>query len=578
MKIRRIDFTRARKSPLAALVGHFVRRLFASEEEQDSGGVGLGLGAVLAILASPGAFASIFLMGKYSTLLQWLRGEHIDAIRRSPSDEYFFVVLSMTITGLVMVTRWNRLFPDARDFSNLAVLPIPIRHIFLANFAALLGLALLIGFDVNVVSALLFPFFITISIGTLSASLRVGVSHAVTVFSASLFSFFAVFALVGVLMLVVPRRISRPVSIALRILLVIGLLSEFFSNILLRLFAGRSPESAAGYMRWVPSFWFLGIYERLLDIARPRMLAMANHASFALGAAIVVSVVAYALCYRRIFLRLPESFDSMGGSRPLFTIKWPEALLRPLFRSQFERACSSFALKVLMRSEQHLLFFGAYLGVGLVLVAQTAVDSDSGGVHASLPSPEYLSIPFLIAFFLITGLRFVFDKAAVFPANWVFRITADSPSPKPAKVARRLMLWTTIPWELCVLLPIPAGRMGWLLALLHVAAVIASTVLFADLMLLRFCKIPFTCSAQFDVKQLLVQMLGLLFSALAFVPALASLERWMLERPVRFCGLAVSYSLAWYSAARYRQEQSAAGEQLRFEEGPGAPFELLKLS
>ena len=64
------------KKPFPTLVAHFIRRLFASEEEQTSGSLGLGLGAVLALVALPGAFASIFLMGKYSTLLQWLRGEH----------------------------------------------------------------------------------------------------------------------------------------------------------------------------------------------------------------------------------------------------------------------------------------------------------------------------------------------------------------------------------------------------------------------------------------------------------------------------------------------------------------------
>ncbi len=210
-------------------------------------------------------------------------------------------------------------------------------------------------------------------------------------------------------------------------------------------------------------------------------------------------------------------------------------------------------------------------------VAQTALDSNAGAAKG-LPGPEYLAIPFLIAFFLISALRFVFDKVAAFPANWVFRITSDSPWPEPRNIARKLMLLATIPWELFVLPPISAARLGWPLALLHVAAVLASTVLFADLMLLRFCKIPFTCSAQFDVKQLLVRMLGLVFSALVFVPALASFERSMLEQPVRFSGLALAFAVAWYWIARYRRQQSVAGEQLRFEDGPAAPFELLKLS
>ncbi|MBV8866318.1 MAG: hypothetical protein JO210_13075, partial [Acidobacteriaceae bacterium] len=446
MIVRQDAFNRARKSPFLALVAHFVRRLFASEEEQDGSSVGVGLGAVLAILASPGAFASIFLLDKYGTLLQWARGQPLDAVMRSPSDEYFFVVLSMTITGLVTVARWNRLFPDGRDFSNLASLPIPIHNIFFANFVALFGLAVLFALDVNVVSALLFPLFVTL--GTAKESMfilfQLGISHFTTVLSSSLFSFFAVFGLVGLLMLIVPRRIFRPVSLAMRMILVVVLLTEFFSNLFLQLFAGKLPGAAGHPLRWLPSFWFLGIYENMLGIAKPAMAAFGKQALLALGAAIVISIAAYALCYHRIFLRLPESFDIMGGSRPLFRIQLPEALLRPLFRSQFERACSSFAVKVLTRSEQHLMFFGAYLGIGLVLVVQTALDSHNEG-SARLPGSDYLAIPFLIAFFLITGLRFVFDRPAAFPANWIFRITADAPWPEPRKVARRLMLWATIP-------------------------------------------------------------------------------------------------------------------------------------
>ncbi len=89
MSKKRATLARASQTPFGVLVAHFVRRLLASEEEQDAGGVGFGLGAVLAILASPGAFASIFLLDKYGTLLQWARGEHFDAITSSPSDEYF---------------------------------------------------------------------------------------------------------------------------------------------------------------------------------------------------------------------------------------------------------------------------------------------------------------------------------------------------------------------------------------------------------------------------------------------------------------------------------------------------------
>ncbi len=564
-------------SPFRTLTEHFVRRLSAPEEEQASGGMGLGLGAVLALLACPGAFASIFLLNKYSTLLQWLRGIRMNAIERSPSDEYFFVVLSMTITGLVMVARWNRLFPDRRDFANLAVLPIPIRNIFFANFAALLGLAVLFAIDVNAVSAVLFPFFITLSIGTAGAFLRVGVAHAVTVFSSSMFSFFAVFALVGTLMLVVPKRIFRPVSLLARMSLVVLLLTEFFSNIFIQLFADRLPKEANTYVRYLPSYWFLGIYETLVGIAKPHMVFMAKQALLSLAIVMAVSLLAYTLCYRKFFLKLPESFDTMGSSRPFLHVRFPEALLSPLFRSQFERACSGFSLRVLLRSEQHLMFFGAYLGLGLVIVAQNALDS-TAEAQPSLPGSAFLAIPLLIAFFAVSGLRFVFDRPAALDCNWVFRTGAGFPQPSPSQVAKRLMLWATIPWECLLAAPLSIERLGWLLGLLYVAALIAATVLFVDILLLTFRKIPFTCNTQMDIKRMLVRMIATVFAVLAIVPTFAAMERWMLQSPPRFAGLALFFAVAWCVLARRRRDNGSATECLIFEDVPGSGFELLKLN
>jgi hypothetical protein len=566
-----------RMSPFGTLIGHFVRRLFASEEEQGAGGLGLGLGAVLAIVASPGAFASIFLMGKYSTLLQWMRGEHIDAIRRSPSDEYFFIALSMTITGLIMVARWNRLFPDSRDFSNLAILPIPVRNIFLANLVALVGLAVLFGLVVNCVSGVLFPFFVTISIGTAAAFLRVGAGHALAVFTASLFSFFAVFALVGCLSLLLPPRLFRPVSLAARILLVVALLTEFFSNILVQLFAGRLPSGSLNYMQWVPSFWFLGIYERVVGIASARMILIEQRALFALSAAIIVSLGAYALCYRRIFVRLPESLGILAGSRSLLRVRWPEILLKPLFRSPLERACTSFAAKVMQRSEPHLMFFGAYLGVGLVIVAQTALGSQPRpGDH--LPGIDDLAIPLLIAFFVESGLRFVFDTPAAREANWLFRVSIDSVQPAPWQIAKRLLLWATLPWELLILAPLSFRAYGWLVAALHVVFVGAFTIVFADLLLLNFRKIPFTCFTQVSIRPLIVKMLGTIFAVLVIVPALAAFERWLLEVPLSFALLGFILAGLWFALARYRNTAAREAAFLQFEDGPGNPFELLNLT
>ena len=567
------------RSPFWVLTGHFVKRIFASEEEQGENTVGFGVGAILAILALPGAFASIFLLDKYGTLFQWMRGHRIDAIRTSPADEYFFIVLSMTITGLVMVARWNRLFPDARDFSNLAVLPLPIRNIFLANFIALFGLALLFALDVNFASAFLFPLLVTLGVdtATMGTLFHLGISHCVTVLCSSMFSFFAVFALVGLQLLLVPRRLFRPVSLATRVFLVVALLTEFFSNLFLQLFAGHLPGKASLYAKWLPSYWFLGIYEKILGIAAPNMAKLGTQAALILGGTIVIAITSYTLCYRRYFLRLAESLDNVGTGRRGWLSRLPDVLLSRVLKSPFELASDSFVGKVLLRSEPHLMFFGAYLGIGVVMVAQTALDNPQLGASSAVPTSEFLAIPFLIAFFLVSGLRFVFDMPAALPANWIFQLSVDSPDPSPYQVARRLMLAVTIPWQVLLVMPVMVLQFGWRVATIHASMLVISTVLFIELMLKGFRKIPFTCSTQLEVRKLMIRFLGPAVAVLTIVPALSNLERWSLGRPSRFLSLGAVLLISWYVLHR-RQRESLKDRKVVFEERPDAPFELLKLT
>ncbi len=565
-------------TPFEILVGHFINRMLASDEDQGTGAVSLGLGAVLAILASPGAFASIFLMDKYSSLMHFLRGQtNFNPYRASIGDEYFFVVLSMTITGLVMVLRWNRLLPDYRDFANLAVLPIPIRNVFLANFIALAGLAIVFGIDVNGASSVLFPEVVTASDRHWGMLFRLAPAHAVAVFSASMFSFFAVFAAVGLLMLIVPRKLFRPVSIAVRVLLVVALLSEFLANMFLQLFSGRLPHLKQTYMQWLPSYWFIGVYAHVAGLANPKMDALAREAIIALGAVIVIAVAAYALCYRQYFLRLAESLQTIGFTRHWVRPPMPEWIERILFRSEFEHACAAFMWRVLSRSEKHLMFLGGYLGIGAVLAAQMAADSLSGRGGNALPDSEWLAVPLVLALVLVTGLRFAFDIPAALEANWVFRIGAETPWPAPAAVARRFLLWTVLPWEITVVGGITAHQYGWAVACEHVATLAILSMLIIEFVLPGFRKIPFTCTTQFDSRRLCVRILGPVFAVLIVAPSLAGFERWMIQNPLRFAvpgAFAIGF---WFWLWRHNREQLPYEDCVLFEERSAVEFKRLQL-
>jgi len=128
-----------KQRPFGRLVQLFVARIFRGGGDSDGEGLDLGVGLVLTLLAMPGGFVSLFLLDKYGSFLQWLRGvKDFDALLVAFPDEYFFIVLSMTVTGAVTVWRWDSIFPDRRDYMNLVHLPISTRTIFSANLVAVL--------------------------------------------------------------------------------------------------------------------------------------------------------------------------------------------------------------------------------------------------------------------------------------------------------------------------------------------------------------------------------------------------------------------------------------------------------
>lgn len=537
------------RTPFQHLVLHFIKRMFSSDQENGTESMSFGIGAVIALLASPGVLACFLLLVKYADASILLLGHRFDAYKFSAPDEYFFIILSLTIIGMIMVLRWNRLLPDRRDFANLAALPISARDVFLANLIALLALALLFAVVVNGISWFLYPAVVTFADGTLLGFLRVAVSHFAAVFSASLFAFFAVFALVGLLMLLLPKRLFPSVSVGVRVVLVVALLSEL-------------PSTPNGHLGWLPPVWFLGVYENVAGFASPGMTHLGARALWFLLAAILVSLAAYSLCYRRHYLRLAESLDLVGSATHRFHPPLPVGLERILFRSRFERACLSFIVKTVVRSERHVLFFGAYLGVGLVLVRSVNV----------------FAIPMLIAFFLITGLRFSFDIPAVLNANWVFRSSVERPYPPLRSIALKLALALTLPWQLLLVTPLTAHLFGWRIALAHTATVAVLTILAAELLFAKFRAIPFTCSVQSDIQRFLARILGTLFALLIAVPMLAGIEQWMLRHPTRFIPAVVLVLLAWPFLRVYKRDILDMEQPLTFEERAPSSFELLKLA
>jgi hypothetical protein len=157
------------KTPFGCLLSLFVGRMFHGGGEPGAEELDLGIGVMVVLLAMPGMLVSLLMFEKYGSLIRFLRGDGpFDRFKATIPDEYFFIVLSMAVTGAATVWRWDSIFLDRRDHANLMPLPISVRSVFFANLSAVLVLASLFTLVVNAASLVLFPVAVVGSQGSFS--------------------------------------------------------------------------------------------------------------------------------------------------------------------------------------------------------------------------------------------------------------------------------------------------------------------------------------------------------------------------------------------------------------------------
>jgi len=205
------------KTPFGTLLRIFLGRMFHGGSDDEQGQLDLGVGIVTVLLAMPGLLVSLLMFEKYGSLIHFLRGErNFDTFAATIPDEYFFITLSVVVTGVATLWRWDAIFLDRRDYANLVPLPISLKAIFCANFLAILIFAAFLMVVVNAASLLFYPIAVMGSQPYLDLWLWFMTGHGIAVFLASAFSFFVVFAIAGFLMSVLPAAAFRRISLLVR--------------------------------------------------------------------------------------------------------------------------------------------------------------------------------------------------------------------------------------------------------------------------------------------------------------------------------------------------------------------------
>lgn len=572
---------RISSGPFARLVRHAVERIFAGSETAEPGELDLGIGTILALLATPGVFVAIFLFDRYGSLLHFLRGEkiHFDPYRESIPDEYFFIVLAMVVAAFVAVWKWDRLVPDRRDYANLAPLPIGRDRIFAANLCALALLAGVFAVDVNVAPALVFPLVVCAQ-ESAGVAVNFFATHMAAVFLASAFGFLAVFAAMGVLMAVLPYRVFRAASAYVRCGMIFVLMALLTTSFSVPPKLARVGDVSRAWSALPPPAWFLGLCQTLRGEKDAVFLSLSGAALAALAGAALLSLATYSLCFARFFRQGAETFASLPAGRPALS-SWGFRLLDGIMlRSPFQRACYRFALRTISRGSEQAFVLGGFLSLGAILAAQTLLSEPhkrAGYAVVSRPSADVLSAPLILGYFATFGLWFVLGVPAPLRANWVFRFHVDSRCRECPALARRIIL-TFLGVALgAICLPLYWHFWGWRVGAIHTAVVGLWCVLLAEGLLARFRKIPFTCAMPKFKSHAIVVVLMLVLAYFGFTSVTATLESWALADPYWFIAFAPVVAGAVFAIYRRQKTQIETERDILFEEPNATVVEALNL-
>ena len=564
------------RRPFPTLLRVFMGRVFHGGGESGASEMDVALGVVLILLAMPGVMDSLLLFEKYGSLIRWMRGDGVfDPFAATIPDEYFFIVLSMVVTGAAAIWRWDALFLDRRDYTNIIPLPISLRRVFLGNFAAILLLAAALTLDVNAASFVLFPIAVVGSQNSLSLFLRFGAGHAVTVVLASAFSFFAVFAVIGLLMAVLPYALFRRISLYVRFVIALFFLGLLATSFTVPSYLAQAERMNARGISSLPPVWFLGICETFWGNGRnPFFASMTRSALSALGISLAVAVLSYALSFRRSFIRLPETAEVGPLPRSQFHLLPINLFDRAILRDSPQRACFHFITRTLLRSEAHLQIASAFVAMGLVVSAQSVASALHANATAMLRSPteDILAVPFLLSFCIVVGIRLAFEVPSDLRANWVFALWIDPDTLQTRPIARNILLTFSLVPLVPICFVLFAVLWGFGVALLHTAIFATCTVAFVELLLVRFRKIPFTCTyPPFQSHSALI-LVGYLFGFVIFTSYLPALELWSLAEPWRTSLFIPLIAVILVSIQQYRKQMLDMDKHLIFEEISASGF------
>jgi hypothetical protein len=407
------------------------------------------------------------------------------------SDRMLFLLMSAGAVGLVSVVLWDTLFPHRRDAYVLTPMPVSLSVQMLGRLGGLMMLCLVFVVALNAIPAVVFP---VVSLGAVTQWPRGILAHLVATASADVFVFFGVTSFQGLVILGLGRRqASRLASLAQALAVLMLLLSLLFSGGIRSLTAAAivRADPSDPILRFMPSAWFLGLYEYVAGTHRPIMAGLAARGLAAALIPLATTIAIYAFGYKRLLARAVET--PSRSTRSIFTTLASKLIRTLWLRRPQEQAIAAFLLRAISRSGRHSMLMSIYVGAGLALMV-TFVLPDilrTGAQSFAVPSIPTLALPLVLSVALATGFRILITIPADMPARWLFQTASLVPRRVDAAVNKTMLLVVVAPTIAAAALS--AGILwGRTAGVQHAAYCGALSTMLCQLMLLRYRGLPLT--------------------------------------------------------------------------------------
>lgn len=417
------------RSQFAWLVRHFLERFFNHETSSPDADGKTRLVQLAFAAGIPGFMVAVYLWPVYhpfpgwppkSTAVghpsYWLQANH----------HLFFVIYSFVALGIITVFEWDLFFPDLLDVFVLDTLPLIPRKVFFARVTAVA--TLLVGFLID--TNFLAPIILPMSTDPPSVS-RLLLGHIAAVAGAGIFSAGSILALQCLLVALLGERLFRKISLALQGFAVAFMLVLLLLFPLLSRATPQLLQSQSFLAKCFPPFWFLGIYQNVLDgaSALPVFRDLARIGVIALITVVSVAFAMYPVAYLRRVKGLLEGAPSRARRNSIVT--FAAGLIDSVaVRKPIGRAVFHFISQTIFRVPRYRVYLVLYGGVGLsVLVATVLRISVSGQqLHLEASADGIRVAVGIAAFWSITGFRTAFVSSGNQRGSWIFRLVHGTPA------------------------------------------------------------------------------------------------------------------------------------------------------